>query len=106
MKRYDMISARQARSDVSDNNALLVCGHEDEKQFSDNALEGAISLKEFNKGKATIAKDREIIVYCDSLGNGVSADQAEKLVDHGFSNVKVIKDGIKAWKDEGFPFML
>lgn len=106
MAKYDVISARQAREDIKNNDALLVCGHENEKQFSDNALEGAISLAELKNRQATLAKDREIIFYCDSHGNGTSADQAQKLVDRGFKNVKVIDDGVNAWKDEGYPFML
>ncbi|MCX5909304.1 MAG: ArsR family transcriptional regulator [Deltaproteobacteria bacterium] len=43
---------------------LLVCGYDDDAQFKEMQLEGAISYKEFEAKLPALPKDQEIVFYC------------------------------------------
>ena len=53
---------RDAR--VTEGDALLVCGYEDEAKCARIQLEGAISMREFEARAVSLPQDREIIFYC------------------------------------------
>jgi hypothetical protein len=44
--------------------ALLVCAYDDSRKYSENHLEGAISLHDLDQRAATLPRDRELIFYC------------------------------------------
>lgn len=62
---YDLIPAAEARRHVQSGDALLVCAYESEEKFKNSCLEDAVSLQEFKKKEGEIARDREIIFYCN-----------------------------------------
>ncbi len=65
MANYELISVHQAHEDVESGNALLVCAYESDEKFNHNALKEAISLKDFQQKEEGLAKDKEIIFYCN-----------------------------------------
>ena len=52
-----------------------------------------------------LPRDRLIVTYCDcGPGESDSADVAARLLQMGFSDVKVLKDpSIQGWKKAGYP---
>jgi rhodanese-related sulfurtransferase len=54
---------------------------------------------------ATLPKTKLIVVYCDcGPGEADSVSIAERLIDAGFSNIKVLQDpSIRGWKEAGYP---
>jgi hypothetical protein len=44
---------------------LLVCAYDSQEKFQQFQLEGAIPLSEFKAMEGSIAKEREIVFYCD-----------------------------------------
>lgn len=44
--------------------ALLVCAYDDAGKFSQNHLEGAMSLDEFEGRAESLPRDAEVIFYC------------------------------------------
>lgn len=58
------IDVRQARKDVQESDALLICAYDSQEKFEANHLEGAISLKEFQAREDELSDDRELIFYC------------------------------------------
>src|SRR5262249_46988600 len=67
-RRCDMsapkrISAEEVRSKLQSGHALLVCAYESDVKFRQAALDGAISFSEFEKRKASLPRDSEIIFY-------------------------------------------
>ena len=59
------ISPEEVRRKVTSGSALLVCAYDDEEKCKKLHLEGSISLTEFTFKLSTLAKDQEIIFYCD-----------------------------------------
>ena len=57
------VSAQEVRSKVQGGKALLVCAYESDAKFRDTALEGAISFSEFERRKASLPRDQELIFY-------------------------------------------
>ena len=58
------ITPREAYEKVKADQAILVCGYEEEEKFRALRLEMAVSFAEFQKMLPTLPKDREIIFYC------------------------------------------
>ncbi len=48
-------------------------------------------------------KSKEIIVYGRTISEHYDEKVAEKLVIRGFTNVKILKDGLSAWKEKNYP---
>ena len=48
------------------------------------------------------AKEKEIIVYCDSTKCDASPKVAKRLADAGFTAIRDYEAGMRAWKDAGY----
>lgn len=48
-------------------------------------------------------KSKEIIVYGRTISEHYDEKVAEKLVIRGFKNVKILKNGLAAWKEKNYP---
>jgi len=59
------ISPKEARDHVTSGEALLVCAYDSDEKFRKYHLDGAISLTDFRLKTSGLAKDREIIFYCN-----------------------------------------
>jgi hypothetical protein len=57
------VDAQEVRSKLQVGKALLVCAYESDAKFQQTALEGAISFSEFERRKASLPHDQEIIFY-------------------------------------------
>lgn len=49
------------------------------------------------------AKDSKLVFYCASTQCGASKQAATKAVEAGYTDVNILPDGIKGWKDAGQP---
>ena len=58
------ISVEDARQKVRAGTALLVCAYDDNEKFSNNHLQGAISLNDFLAKLPSLSTQQEIIFYC------------------------------------------
>ncbi|MGA9753595.1 MAG: rhodanese-like domain-containing protein [Desulfobaccales bacterium] len=52
---------------------------------------------------AGLAKDREIVVYCDQVSCDLALRVAEQLQALGFTRVTAFVGGFKAWDEAGYP---
>jgi hypothetical protein len=67
-RRCDMsapkrVSAEVVRNKLQSGEALLVCAYESDTKFRDTALDGAISFSEFERRKASLPRDVELVFY-------------------------------------------
>jgi hypothetical protein len=64
MANFELISAKQAYSDLANGDALLVNGYDDPQKWEGTRVPQAVSFMEFNSNLGKLAKDGEIIFYC------------------------------------------
>ena len=57
------VSAEEVRARLQSGKAFLVCAYESDAKFRDTALEGAISFSEFERRKASLPRDVELVFY-------------------------------------------
>lgn len=65
-----------------------------------------LPLKDFEAKKAlldSIPKDRTIVVYCDGAECNSSIQLAVKLMNGGFTNVRIFFGGWREWLDANYP---
>lgn len=58
------ISPADARSAMSENDALLICAYDDSEKYQAYHLDGSISLSELRSRLSGMDQDRELIFYC------------------------------------------
>lgn len=58
------IDVKQARHEIEESDALLVCAYDSQDKFESNHLEGAMSLDALKSHEDSLSKDRELIFYC------------------------------------------
>jgi hypothetical protein len=63
MADIDRISAQQAHTKATSNQALLVCAYEDEAKCRMLNLDGSISFTTFKSRVESLPKSQEIIFY-------------------------------------------
>jgi rhodanese-related sulfurtransferase len=102
MAKHERVSPEGAKMKVKSAEALLVCAYKEDDKFRQMHLEGAVSYAEFKKKVDSLPKDREIIFYCDSSQEEHAEKLAEEYTDKGFEKVKVLGEGLKAWRKAGY----
>jgi hypothetical protein len=58
------ISVQDARRDIASGHALLVCAYEQEEKCQQVALEGSLSLTQFQQRAPSLPKEQEVIFFC------------------------------------------
>jgi hypothetical protein len=64
MPEVSRISVQEARQEVNSGRALLVCAYEQEEKCNQVALEGSLSLSQFQQRLPSMPKDQELIFFC------------------------------------------
>jgi hypothetical protein len=57
------VNAQEVRNKLRAGQALLVCAYESDVKFQQAALDGAISFSEFERRKASLPRDVEVVFY-------------------------------------------
>ncbi|MBK6685370.1 MAG: rhodanese-like domain-containing protein [Deltaproteobacteria bacterium] len=87
--------------------ATFVDANGKETRAKYGVIPGAIlltSYTEFNADKELPAKkDSKLVFYCANTKCGASFEAANKAMAAGYTDVAVLPDGIKGWKDAGLP---
>ncbi len=101
-KQHERISAEEANRKANASEALLVCAYEEDEQFKKMKLHGAISYRQFKNKVIHLPKNQEIIFYCSSAQEEDAAVRAQHAESEGFHNVKILGQGLKAWRKAGY----
>jgi phage shock protein E len=103
-QRITEISPAEARAAAERGDALLIDVREAEEYGSGHAA----GAKHLSKGVLEVEieeqvpnTDQPIICYCG--GGGRSALAADNLQKMGYTNVKSLAGGLRAWKEAGLP---
>ena len=103
----EIISLEMAKDTFESHNALFIDARH-EFDYQAGHIRGAVnvSLKIFDIHLArlnNISKDKLLIVYCDGAECSSSLKLAVKLMESGFTNVKVFFGGWQEWKSAKLP---
>jgi len=103
----EMISLARAKELFESNNALFIDARH-EFDYHEGHIRGAVNvaLKKFDTHRARlikISKDKLLIVYCDGAECNSSIELAVKLMESGFTNVKVFFGGWQEWISAKLP---
>lgn len=93
---YGMISAQKLEEFMAKGDIFLLDVHVPEQQHILQTSE-YIPYNELSDhaGRLPFDKVKELVIYCRS--ELMSRTAAEKLIEMGYTNVSVLKGGIKAW---------
>ena len=102
-----MISLATAKELFESNNALFIDARH-EFDYQAGHIRGAvnIALNKFDTHLTRlnkISKDKLLIVYCDGAECNSSIELAVKLMESGFTNVKVFFGGWQEWNSAKLP---
>jgi len=64
MPEISRISVEEARQEVTSGRAMLVCAYEQEEKCNQVALEGSISLTQFQQRLPSLPREQEVIFFC------------------------------------------
>jgi rhodanese-related sulfurtransferase len=103
----EMISLATAQQVYDSKNALFIDSRH-EIDYKEGHIGGAVNvvLKAFDTYHellAKIPKDKLLIVYCNGAECNSSLELAVKLMESGFTNVKVFFGGWQEWKSAKLP---
>ena len=96
----ERIDVSVARTHLSEG-ALLVCAYGDDERWQQNRIDGAIPLAEFRSKEKSLRKDQEVVFYCACPNEETSTHVADEYTARGFTGVKVLVGGVKAWRTAG-----
>ncbi|RPI04431.1 MAG: hypothetical protein EHM64_09970 [Ignavibacteriae bacterium] len=107
LANIDMISLDQARGAFESRQSVFVDARH-EFDFLAGHIQGAVNipLKMYGTLQSRlggVAKDKLLIVYCDGAECNSSIELSIKLLESGFTNVKVFFGGWQEWKSAGLP---
>jgi rhodanese-related sulfurtransferase len=103
------ISIQELKKMMENKIDVVILDAQPKRAYDKGHIKGAISfpwaLKLNEEQIAALPKGKPIIVYCDcGPGETDSVSVAERLIDLGFNDVKVLQDpSIRGWKEAGFP---
>jgi rhodanese-related sulfurtransferase len=62
-----------------------------------------LAPEEVLENPSLIPKDRDSVVYCTCPSDETSRSVLRRALAMGFSRIKFLRGGLKAWKESGFP---
>jgi rhodanese-related sulfurtransferase len=103
----EIISLIQTKELFASKNALFIDSRH-EFEYNEGHIQGAIniSLNEFATHIAhltSIPKDRLLIIYCDGSQCNSSIELTLKLMELGYTNIKIFFGGWQEWKNNKLP---
>jgi rhodanese-related sulfurtransferase len=80
---------------------IMVIDARDAGQFSKSHIPGAINIewRKVVEQRSKIAKDRMVLIYCNTGSLSAQAGLALRLI--GYDNVKILQGGYQEWQAKG-----
>ena len=99
----------QAALRLVQNPRVLVVDTRDAQDFRQEHIHRAISLpyhgfsEHYRQFAASVPKERPLLLYCYGTGCGLAARVGKRLITEGYTEVTILRNGIKAWKAANLP---
>lgn len=94
--------------ELVDKHEVEVVDARDAHDFEHNHIPGAVNVPfddDFVKHLTEIYQDKDttIVIHVEMAESEKYGEPYKELVKLGYTNVKLLKDGFRAWLDQGFP---
>lgn len=103
---YDEWSIEKVASAIESKSAVPVDANSEETRKGEGVVPGAVLLTSSSRYEASELPDdkaTELVFYCGSTSCTASDTAAARAIENGYSNVHVMREGIKGWKAAGKP---
>jgi len=104
---WKTVDAPALRSMMAADRPVTVINTMSEIECLDHRIPGSLCIpcEDIEAGRAALppAEEQVIVLYCESEACYRSCRAAEAAVSRGYGNVYILKDGMPAWKEAGFP---
>jgi rhodanese-related sulfurtransferase len=97
------IEREQLRQELQRGQSLKLIMAVSEWGFRVKHIPGSLRFKTPDQLFAALGKDEPIVVYCSNFDCHASQSLIEKLVAHGYTNVRHYPGGIIDWQGAGLP---
>jgi rhodanese-related sulfurtransferase len=97
------VSTQELQQLLDRDNGLHLWNVQTDQYFTGELIPGSrrVPLDTVEHDTKDVAMNAEIITYCGGPTCGQSAEAARKLLDLGYTNVRVFKEGLEGWKAAG-----
>lgn len=103
---YDEWEIDKVATAVESKSAVPVDANSDETRKGEGVVPGAVLLTSSSRYEVSELpedKSSELVFYCGSTSCTASDTAAERALENGYTNVHVMRAGIKGWKEAGKP---
>lgn len=100
----NIVSVDETSKLITEKKAVAVDANNTETRSKFGVIPGAILLSnsgQYETKELPSDKDTNLIFYCGGKACSASDKAADRASQAGYKNVKVMRDGIKGWKDAG-----
>lgn len=104
--RLARITPERLRAELAAGENILLVDLQRPRNHQADAIPGAVRINPFRLEQyrdVDISPTQEVVLYCDSPGEFISARVALALRKRGIKNVHPLAGGLKAWHALGFP---
>jgi rhodanese-related sulfurtransferase len=107
-RRFHAVDAQEAMRLV-ENPKVMVIDTRDTADFSQQHIHGAISLpyhgfnEDYSPFSTNVSKEMPLLLYCYGTDCGLAARVAKRLTIKGYTEVTILRGGIKAWEAAHLP---
>jgi rhodanese-related sulfurtransferase len=106
-QQFQLIHVDQLVADLKGGHAVVLDANNSATRAKEGVIPGAKLLSSssgYDLAKEVPGpKDAEVVFYCANAKCMASHGAAQRAVDAGYTNVKVLADGIQGWKKAGQP---
>ena len=103
MAEFRNVSTNELQRRLDRDSGLHLLNVQTGQWFTGELIPGSrrVPLDRLGVQSLPVSRDAEIVTYCGGPQCSQSVEAARKLVDLGYSNVAVYKDGLQGWKAAG-----
>lgn len=103
---YDEWDVDKVATAIEAKSAVAVDANSDDTRKGEGIVPGAVLLtssSRYEVSELPTDKASELVFYCGSTSCTASDTAAERALENGYTNVHVMRAGIKGWKEAGKP---
>lgn len=97
------VSTQELQQRLDRDSGLHLWNVQTNQYFTGELIPGSrrVPLDTVEHDTKNVSKNAEIVTYCGGPNCGQSTEAARKLMDLGYTNVRVFKEGLEGWKAAG-----